>query len=67
MKLVLADVQADALERATDELLGQGAEVLAMVCDVSKGAHVQELADAAMPASTASTWCSTMPASARAA
>ena len=25
MKLVLADVQADALERATDELLGQGA------------------------------------------
>ncbi|MFC5512526.1 SDR family oxidoreductase [Massilia jejuensis] len=48
MKLVLADVQADALERATDELLGQGAEVLAMVCDVSKGAHVQELADAAI-------------------
>jgi NAD(P)-dependent dehydrogenase (short-subunit alcohol dehydrogenase family) len=28
-------------------LLAQGAEVLAMVCDVSKGAHVQELADAA--------------------
>ena len=48
MKLVLADVQADALERATDELLKQGVEVLAMVCDVSKGAHVQELADAAM-------------------
>ncbi|MGJ9416414.1 SDR family oxidoreductase [Massilia sp. CMS3.1] len=48
MKLVLADVQADALERATDELLAGGAEVLAMVCDVSKGAHVQELADAAI-------------------
>ena len=48
MKLVLADVQADALERATDELLESGAEVLAMVCDVSKGAHVQELADAAI-------------------
>ena len=48
MKLVLADVQADALERATDELLTGGAEVLAMVCDVSKGAHVQELADAAI-------------------
>jgi NAD(P)-dependent dehydrogenase (short-subunit alcohol dehydrogenase family) len=48
MKLVLADVQADALERATDELLGQGVEVLSMVCDVSKGAHVQELADAAI-------------------
>jgi len=48
MKLVLADVQADALERTTDELLAQGVEVLAMVCDVSKGAHVQELADAAI-------------------
>ena len=48
MKLVLADVQSDALERVTDELLAQGSEVLAMVCDVSKGSHVQELADAAM-------------------
>ena len=48
MKLVIADIQADALERATDALLAQGAEVLAMVCDVSRGAHVQELADAAM-------------------
>ncbi|MFC5478383.1 SDR family oxidoreductase [Massilia suwonensis] len=48
MKLVLADVQADALERVTDELLAKDVEVLAMVCDVSKGAHVQELADAAI-------------------
>lgn len=48
MKLVLADVQAKALEHATEELLGQGVEVLSMVCDVSKGAHVQELADAAI-------------------
>ncbi|QNA89038.1 SDR family oxidoreductase [Massilia sp. Dwa41.01b] len=48
MKLVLADVQADALERTTDDMLAKGCEVLAMVCDVSKGAHVQELADAAM-------------------
>ncbi|XYJ08553.1 SDR family oxidoreductase [Telluria sp. B2] len=48
MKLVLADVQADALERVTDALLARGVEVLAMVCDVSKGAHVQELADAAV-------------------
>jgi len=48
MKLVLADIQADALEKATDALLAQGAEVLAMVCDVSKGAHVEELADAAL-------------------
>jgi NAD(P)-dependent dehydrogenase (short-subunit alcohol dehydrogenase family) len=48
MKLVLADVQAKALEQAAEELLAQGAEVLAMVCDVSKGSHVQELADSAM-------------------
>ncbi|TFW28960.1 SDR family NAD(P)-dependent oxidoreductase [Massilia horti] len=48
MKLVLADVQVHALERATSELLGQGAEVLSMVCDVSKARLVQELADSAI-------------------
>ena len=48
MKLVLADVQPKALEQATDALLAQGAEVLSMVCDVSKASHVQELADAAI-------------------
>lgn len=48
MKLVLADVQPKALEHATEELLAQGAEVLSMVCDVSKGSHVQELADSAI-------------------
>jgi NAD(P)-dependent dehydrogenase (short-subunit alcohol dehydrogenase family) len=48
MKLVLADVQPKPLEHATEELLAQGAEVLSMVCDVSKSSHVQELADAAM-------------------
>jgi NAD(P)-dependent dehydrogenase (short-subunit alcohol dehydrogenase family) len=41
-------VQVKALEHATEELLGQGAEVLSMVCDVSKGSHVQELADSAI-------------------
>lgn len=48
MKIVLADVQHDALERARSELEGQGAAVLAMVCDVRKGEQVQALADAAM-------------------
>ncbi len=48
MKLVLADVDAEALERASDELQARGAEVLAMVADVRKCAHVEELADAAM-------------------
>jgi NAD(P)-dependent dehydrogenase (short-subunit alcohol dehydrogenase family) len=48
MKLVLADVDADALERAAAELQAGGSEVLAMVVDVSKREHVEELADAAM-------------------
>ena len=48
MKLVLADVDPDALERATDELLAGGSEVLSMVCDVRKCSHVEELADAAI-------------------
>lgn len=48
MKIVLADVQQDALERARIALEGQGAQVLAMLCDVRKGEQVQALADAAM-------------------
>ena len=48
MKIVLADVQQDALDQARSELEGQGAQVLAMVCDVRKGLQVQALADAAM-------------------
>ena len=48
MKLVLADLDADALEGTADDLLAGGAEVLAMVCDVRKCSHVEELADAAM-------------------
>ncbi|HEU4845420.1 MAG TPA: SDR family oxidoreductase [Burkholderiaceae bacterium] len=50
MKLVLADVQRDALDRARDELAAQGVLVLAQVCDVRKGEQVQALADAAMAA-----------------
>ena len=46
MKLVLADVQRDALESAKEELLAQGANVIAMLCDVRKGEQVQALADA---------------------
>jgi NAD(P)-dependent dehydrogenase (short-subunit alcohol dehydrogenase family) len=48
MKLVLADVDAHALETVSSALQEAGHEVLAMVCDVRKGAHVAELADAAM-------------------
>jgi NAD(P)-dependent dehydrogenase (short-subunit alcohol dehydrogenase family) len=48
MRLVLADVDAAALEQATAELRAGGAEVLSMVCDVRKAAHVEELADSTM-------------------
>jgi NAD(P)-dependent dehydrogenase (short-subunit alcohol dehydrogenase family) len=48
MKLVLADVDPHALEQVSSALRAGGADVLAMVCDVRKAAHVEELADAAM-------------------
>ncbi|MES2163435.1 MAG: SDR family oxidoreductase [Pseudomonadota bacterium] len=48
MKLVLADVQVDALQRAVDELKAQGASVISRLCDVRKGEQVQALADAAI-------------------
>ncbi len=48
MKLVLADVQIDALKIVETELVEQGAQVLAVHCDVSKAEQVQALADAAM-------------------
>jgi NAD(P)-dependent dehydrogenase (short-subunit alcohol dehydrogenase family) len=48
MKLVLADVQQDALDQARTELEARGVQVLAMLCDVRKGEQVQALADATM-------------------
>ncbi|HZW22640.1 SDR family oxidoreductase [Noviherbaspirillum sp.] len=48
MKLVLADVQQDALDKVKAELEAQGAQVLAMRCDVRKAEQVTALADAAM-------------------
>ena len=50
MKLVLADIQPDALDETRAELAGQGAEVVARVVDVSRGEQIQALADAAMQA-----------------
>lgn len=46
MKLVLADVQQDALNKTKADLEAQGAQVLAMRCDVRKAEEVQALADA---------------------
>ncbi|WP_332878596.1 SDR family oxidoreductase [Massilia sp. S19_KUP03_FR1] len=48
MKIVLADVEGNTLEKAATELRANGAEVLSMLCDVRKGPQVQALADAAM-------------------
>ncbi len=48
MKLVLADVQQDALDKVKAEFEAQGVPVLAMRCDVSKTEQVQALADATM-------------------
>lgn len=48
MKLVLADVQADALDAAQAELQAQGAQSIAVLCDVRKAEQVQALADAAI-------------------
>jgi NAD(P)-dependent dehydrogenase (short-subunit alcohol dehydrogenase family) len=48
MRLVLADVQQDALDKTRAELEAQGAQVLAMRCDVRKPEQVQALADATM-------------------
>jgi len=50
MRLVLADVQRDALDRSVDELKAQGASVVGVICDVRKSEEVQALADAAMQA-----------------
>ena len=46
MKIVMADVQADALATAQAEIEGLGAEVLPFRLDVSKAAEVEALAEA---------------------
>ncbi|MPW20131.1 SDR family NAD(P)-dependent oxidoreductase [Paraburkholderia sp. CNPSo 3157] len=50
MKLVLADVQADALDATVNELKTTGAEVIGRRTDVSRSDEVQALADAAVAA-----------------
>jgi NAD(P)-dependent dehydrogenase (short-subunit alcohol dehydrogenase family) len=48
MKLVLADVQEDALRAVTNELEARGATAVAVTCDVRHGAEVEALAGTAM-------------------
>ncbi len=50
MKLVLADVQEDALDSTVAEFKAQGVQVIGLRTDVSKAEQVQALADAAMSA-----------------
>jgi NAD(P)-dependent dehydrogenase (short-subunit alcohol dehydrogenase family) len=46
MAVVLADVQADALQAAAEEIAATGVPVLAQRCDVASAADMQALADA---------------------
>ena len=48
MRVVMADVQADALERAADDVGAGGAEVLAYRLDISRAAEVEALAAATL-------------------
>jgi NAD(P)-dependent dehydrogenase (short-subunit alcohol dehydrogenase family) len=48
MKVVLADIEENALKEATDELAAAGADVIAAVTDVSDVASVRELRDRAL-------------------
>jgi NAD(P)-dependent dehydrogenase (short-subunit alcohol dehydrogenase family) len=50
MKLVLADVQEDALDTTVAEFKAQGVQVIGLRTDVSKAEQVQALADATMTA-----------------
>ena len=50
MKVVIADVEADALERAAAELRGAGHDVIGVVTDVTDPASVEHLADEAYAA-----------------
>ncbi len=45
MRLVLADIEPETLERATQELAGQGADVLGVPTDVGDRAAVERLAE----------------------
>lgn len=48
MKLAIADIQQDALDKAVPWLRGQGLEVIGVRCDVSKYVEVEALRDAVL-------------------
>ena len=63
MKLVLADIEEPALEATARALTSEGADVLAVVTDVSDAASVQALRDRALQHFGASISCTTTPGS----
>lgn len=50
MRIVLADVEADTLAKTAEEMRAEGAEVLEVVCDVSKKEDVERLSQEAVKA-----------------
>ncbi len=50
MRLVLADVEAEPLQRVAEELRGAGTEVVEVVADVSRADEVDKIGSAAMDA-----------------
>ena len=48
MRVVMADVEEQALKAAADDLAGEGADVLPVVTDVAEAASVEALRDAAV-------------------
>ena len=48
MKLVLADVQQDSLDRAVAEFIAAGVDTIGVRCDVSRAGDVEALRDAAL-------------------
>ncbi len=50
MKIVIGDIEAGALESAAESLRAAGAEVVAVVCDVTDQAQVDAMAQAAVDA-----------------
>ncbi len=50
MKVMLADIEASALEKTVDELRSAGASVDSVVCDVADRASVFAAADATLSA-----------------
>ncbi|MFP6584208.1 MAG: SDR family NAD(P)-dependent oxidoreductase, partial [Candidatus Hydrogenedentota bacterium] len=50
MRIVLADIEKEVLDKAAGEMKAEGADVVAVLCDVSKKEDVERLAKEAVAA-----------------